>query len=496
MNITVKIETVDKTDLIVWESFKITDNINEKVDTCTFQIKKHAGQTYVPAIQDEIEVTDGANIIFAGVITKISRSMEGALIEVYEVQCSDWSYNMDKLLVTESYTNKTVAYIIDDILGIYASGFTDNNVDCDIVLSSMVFNNITVSQCLKRLAEAVNYFWYVDYEKDIHFFSKAKELTSFNLTDTNGNYIPKSLVLTDDITQLRTRVKIQGGEVEGSTRHEFFNGDGTKLYFRLGNKFSSLPTVTVGGVPKTVGVDFVSVEDDFDCFWDYNQKYIRFKATTVPASGTDNVDVSGTPLIPIILQVDDASAQSVYGIKEYSVKDVDIASVDEAKQRAMAELEAYAVALSEGSFETQEDGLKSGQTINIQSTIRGISGNYLLQSVSLRMIAYNEGKYTVKIASMRTLGIIYFLQTLLLNGKIVVEEANEVLYKYYTDFQGVKVTEEIAIEVAKEDFTDVQVTEQIRKDPFTVEFVLANYVPTSDSDPKREMKLDISSYLY
>jgi hypothetical protein len=497
MNITVKIETVDKTSLIAWESFRITDNINEKVNTCNFKIKKHAGQTYAPSIQDEIEVTDGADVIFSGVIIRITKSLDkSSLIETYDIECSDWSYDLDRFLVTESYTNDTVENIIADILDNYASGFTYVNVDCNVPVSSIRFNNITISQCLRKLAEAVNYFWYVDYEKDIHFFSKSKELASFGLTDTNDKYNIKSLSLTDDSSQLKTKVRIQGGEIEGSSRTETFNGDGTKKYFRLANKFSSKPAVEVGGVTQDVGIDYLDEEADVDCLWSYGEKYVRFKDSNPPTSGTDNVEVTGLPLIPIIVEVDDDESQNAWGIHEYFLKDTNIKTVDEAKQRAVAELEAYASLITEGSFETQEDGLRSGQVINVQSTLRGISADYLIQSVSLRMMTIDEGLYLVKIASMRTLGIIYFLQMLLLNGKGIKEEGDEVLYKYRSDYQNIEVIEEIVADIAMQDYQDVEVAEQIRKDPWTAEWVLGPYIPADDNDNKRPMRLNISSYLY
>ncbi len=40
---------------------------------------------------------------------------------------------------------------------------------------------------------------------------------------------------------MRNRVFIRGGEIEGNSRTENFDGNGTKLTFALGHKFSGKP---------------------------------------------------------------------------------------------------------------------------------------------------------------------------------------------------------------------------------------------------------------
>ncbi|OQB06783.1 MAG: hypothetical protein BWY21_01898 [Parcubacteria group bacterium ADurb.Bin216] len=489
----INIDSTDRTSLINWESLKITDNINEKVNTCSFSLQVKEGQSYVPSVGDSVEITD-TDTLFAGTIIKVNRKMISSLIEQYDIQCKDWTQEINRFLVSESFTNKTVSYIIEYLLTNYAPTFTDNNVACELEFSSLKFNNLTVSQCIQKLSEATNYFWYIDYDKDIHFFAKADELSSFNLTDTNENYIPQSLILTEDISQVRNIVKVQGGEVEGSSRTETHDGDGTKTTFPTYNKFSTVPTVTVGGSPKTVGVDYLDDEASYDCFWNFNEKYVRFKVA--PVNGSNNIAITGIPLIPIIAQVQDDDSVAELGTYEYYIKDTTIRSTDEAKQRAGAELDAYANSLTEGSFRTYTDGLKSGQVINIQSDVRGIDEDYLIQSVRTSMLSPYKRQYDVTIASMRTLGIIYFLQNLLLTGRREEKTTeNDVVYKYYIDWQQIQVTEDITLEELMQDYQDTEVTELIRKDPFVVQWVLSPYFPTSDSDPKRPMRLSISSYL-
>jgi len=488
-----RFEAEDITNQIIWHTFNKIDNINSRVDTCTFHTRKYGNRSWKPAVGNEIEVYDGNDKIFSGVVIKVKEITEGAKLPRYEVECKDLSHYLDKRLVVERYENQTIASIISDIISKYASDFTVNNVDCDIEVSSIAFNYVPVSQAIQMLAEQVNYCWYVDYDKDIHFFPQNNETAPFNLSDTNGKYIFNSLEIRDDLSQIRNLVLIRGGEKLGNQRSEYFVGDGDSHIFPLANKFAEKPEVAMDGNSQTVGVEYLDDDASFQVLWNFNEKYIRFVGT--PSSGSPIV-ATGTPYVPIMVQVQDDASIALYGKYEFKKIDKTIKTSEEAKQYALAQLEAYKGSIKEGSFQTYESGLRSGQIIRIQSTIRDIDEYFLIQKVSLKMRGYNEGIWSVDLATLRTVGIIDFLQRLLIDEtkKIAIAE-DEVLEKYYTDYQKINVAEEISLHTEKQDYKTIEVAEQIRKDPWTPVWVLAEYFPSDDADAKRQMRLNYSSYL-
>jgi len=497
MNLVVKVNTVDRTNYISWPSFQKQDILNNQVDTCNFETKKYGSKTWRPNVGDEISVEDGATKVFAGVIVQVEEVIEGMLLS-YTVQCKDWTHYLDRNLVVERYENMTVNAIIADINTNYLTGFTLANVNCAVTVKSITFDRLSASKCLQLLAEKTNYSWYVDYDKDIHFFAKNSETAPFALSDSSGNYVFKSLRIKEDLTQLRNSIYIRGGEVKGSSRTENFTGDATKKTFALGYKFSDLPTVTVGGASKTVGVDYLDQDASFDCLWNYNEKYIRF--VNAPA-GSAAIVVTGTPLIPLIMQVRDETSVKKYGVYEFSITDKTITTNDEARQYANAQLDAYANKISEGSFDTYESGLRSGQTIAIQSTIRNLNDNYVIQRVSLSMRTPTEGLWSIELATLRTLGIIDFLQRLLQsNNQEITDSENKILEKSYVISETAQVTEVITRISPYTDQQTAQVTESISKDPLganvSPEWVLAPYAPAGHTDTKREGNLDISFKVY
>jgi hypothetical protein len=440
MPLTVTIEGTDRTESVVFPSFRKSEALNQEVDTAEFKVTKYGSTTYVPAIGDEVIVDRGSARIFGGVVVRVVENVEAGKVLRYTITCNDYSQFLKRQLVTQRYENTTVGAIIADLIGTYTTdGFTTDGVEGAQPIESIAFYRLSVADCLQKLADAISYVWYVDYDKDLHFFPKNTERGP-NLTDTSQNYIYDSLEITADLTQVRNSITVQGGEaVSALSRTEQFNGDGTKVHFPLANKFSDLPTVTVGGVAQTVGVEFLDDDASFDCMWNYNEKYVRFTAGNEPAAGTNNVEVTGFYLYPIVVRVPAPASIAAYGEYGFAITDNSIRSQDEAIARARAELESYQNALYEGSFRTYSDGFRSGQVININSTQRGKNIDVLIQSVRAQMRDPNGDKleYQVNFATLKSIGIIEFLQNQIRSKEVIVDDQETLLS--YLAFTGEEI---------------------------------------------------------
>lgn len=434
MSLVITIDGVDRTSIIDTRSLQIKDKLNNRTNECTFAIKKYGSEGIKPSLDDEVIVTLNGTVIFGGVIVSYDESVEGKNVLNYDITCKDYSQYLNRRLVTERYEDMTINDIIADLLDVYAEDFTNNNVIAPVTIDSISFNRITVSQCLDKLAKLVSYSWYIDNEKDIHFFSKNTEVSPFNITDTSNNYIYESLNINKDLSQIRNKIIVQGGEEVGVERSQSFDGDGTNNIFTLAYKYSSLPTVTVDSVAQNVGIENLQNEASYNVMWDFNQKTLRFTTGNEPASGTNNIVVTGTPLYPILVQVPSPVSIGEYGVYEYAITDRTIKSRDEAIDRAIAELTAYGESISEGSFKTYRSGLRAGQTITVNSALRGINEGFLIQDVTFKVVTTkSEAKinyiYDVNLATLKTIGIIEVLQRLLLDEELS-EGEQEVLLTY------------------------------------------------------------------
>ena len=391
-----KINGIDKSEKVIWKSLRIRDCLNEMVNTCYFEMNCLEGEIEVN-VNDIIEVWYESNLIFKGRVVRIQRASQGAKLERVKVECCDFTSDLQNILVIERFEDTTAQAIVEYLISNYAPDFTTNNVDCSREVKSIVFNRLSLADALTKLAKQVGYYWYVDYEKDIHFFAKNDKSAPFELKDDNDSYIYNSLDFKIDGSEIKNKIYLKGGEIVGEQRTEYFTGDGKKKTFSLANKFKDKPTVKVDGVEKNVGVDFLDNEEDFDCFWNFNQKYIRFK--TAPASGSE-IEVSGNPLFPIIVMKQNESSISKYGVREAYFEDENIKSKEEAKQIVSILLEKFSEPPVRGMFRTYKFGLASGQTLRIQSANRNLSLEVLIEEVKMSMLNEKDPVWEVSFSSI------------------------------------------------------------------------------------------------
>lgn len=85
---------------------------------------------------------------------------------------------------------------------------------------------------IEDIAKANGYFWYVDSDKDLHFFSAEDRVAPETLTDISTNF--NKLKIAADITNLRNTQTIRGGMApEESIYTQIKVLDGKETSYRL-----------------------------------------------------------------------------------------------------------------------------------------------------------------------------------------------------------------------------------------------------------------------
>jgi hypothetical protein len=195
------------------------------------------------------------------------------------------------------------------------------------------------------------------------------------------------------------------------------------------------------------------------------------------------------------VQVEDANSISEYGLSEFAKTDTSIKSKQEAFDFAVSELEAYSGKISEGSFSTYTPGLRSGQLITVNSTLRNINEDFLIQRVSFQMISQDVGIYQIELATLKTLTLIDFLiAQLRANGTIINDDDNTVIQKYIQAPETITITDEVVVSNSHNPQSEtVTLSESFTPQSlnYAVEFVAGEYAP---SGVKRQFVLD-GSYL-
>lgn len=497
--IVLRVNSVDKSSSVNLSSLTGTNIINQQTDTLRFSVVPTPELPFEPSVNDEIELEVDSDLLFGGVVITVKKETIGNNVQVV-AECRDYSFHLDRYMVVERYTDETLGDIVRDIVDNFTDGtFTYTNVVADDVLvRTIAFDRVPVSQAFEKLAKLTGYQWYVDPDKDVHFFARTGETAPFEAQDSNDTVIAESLQTTKDLSQIRNRVYIRGGEAEGVQRTETLSGDGTKLIFPLATKFASKPVVEVDSVVQDVGIDFLDPEDDFDCFWSFQQKSLRFKDTTVPGAGDNNIEVTGIPLFIIVAQVEDQPSIDQYGVFEHSKIDDKIRSRQEAIETGKAELAAYADSVNEGSFATYQPGLRAGQIITVNSALHSINEDFVIQRVRYKLATKDRIVFDVTLATLRTIGIIQLLIDLLRAGQRGISDAaDEVINIAAFKVEGLQVTDSVETSLShnqQQEGLEISEDTQAELDHGTV-FVWGPYYPTGLNDTKRVFILNGGSRL-
>jgi hypothetical protein len=431
MAIAVTINGIDVSSRVTFPTITVQQNLTNEVDTASFEMRatadhllKESGDailqesgsfillTAPPLFDDDVRISDGASVVFAGKVTRVTRTIESPLTIVFKVSCIDHSFEMDRILVTRSYENETVEDIIADIMSSFAPTFTTTNVSCDFEVDKIVFNHVTVTHCLRKLSDIVRYDWYVDEDKDIHFFPSNTNIAPFDLTDTTGSHVYRSLVRTEDGSQVVNRVKVRGGEYDGASFTDTItvSGSSTKS-FNLPYKMANLAIEldTGGGfVSKTVGIDFIDTFDDFDVLYSFQTQSFRFENSL--ASG-DKVRFTGLPKTPVVAVQEDSASVARYGPIEKLIRDNSILSNAVARKRAAAELMTYTEGIVDARFTTYTPGLRTGMLLAIQAA--GFGDSLLVKRVAFSARTPQTFQYDVQCISTQRYTLIDLLRKII-----------------------------------------------------------------------------------
>lgn len=442
MSVEINIEATDRTTAVEYDSVRVARALTSQVDVFNFSVVVDEVGDWRPSLQDDVKIQEGSTIIFAGTLIEMKEVMRGGNVQVIQCIAKDYSYDFDRELVANVYENMTVQAVIEDIITNYSTGFTFNNVAAIGNVDYVAFKYEYPSKCLQQLAELGGNDWYIDEDKDVHFFAKESVAAPFNLTDTGGDYYFDTLQVKSDVKNLRNTIIVRGGSYLGNAVTEEQQADGDQITFLWAYKYSNATWKVAGGA-ITVGIDFIDDPTSFDALYNFNEKALKFPSGSEPTAG-QIVEVTGDPHIPVIVKVKDPVAIAAHGAFEYKVIDKSINSKQGARDRATAELRGWAAEIHEGRFETKAAGLQVGQSINVTSTIRGINQDYIINRIDSKLTNGDEFRHRVSLITTQTFGMMEFLQMLLMQKDKEIEiDENEVVDLVESFFETITVAESV-----------------------------------------------------
>lgn len=375
--------------------------------------------------------------------------------EHIESECWHYeSFNFDEATITGSPSKTTIGWArfewavtgavgigdlrVDCLFGAQG-GFTIKNTDRGTVkLYDYRVQYQKPSVAIEKMAKTANWFWYVDYFKDIHFFSQGNAIEApFSITDTSENF--GNLTITADISSLKNRQVVRGGKAVAENYYtQNYATDGVAESWMLDYPPKDVHIYedrlgTGTFTERTVGVANLNDASDYDYLFDFNGQTIqRGSADIMPADGI--LQTKYLPYKPIRVRVEDNESieamQALTGgdgiYDGAAITDETLLTWEDARTRAKAEINAYKNPIVTITFITEKEGLQSGQLLTVVNTKHGINGQYLIQSITAT--EQGDGSFNFSVTASSTLfGITEFLQLIFNRSNKVLIDTTEVV---------------------------------------------------------------------
>lgn len=415
-------------------SARIRELVQNKSGVMNIEITVKTGQT-VPQQGAEIVFMDDARYLFGGYVTRITpREIGKGSYFIYTVEASDYSFILNNKLARRAYTNKTLGYIVADLMSTYVDssyGFDLTNVETGPTITSIIFDHISIRKCFEKLSKLTGFIWYVDYEKNLYFTSQLATPAPEDIRDSGTNYSEVNIVY--DTSQVRNRVIVIGsdtGEAANAPTVQTFTADGISRIWALDDIPASVGYMKLNGVAKNFHVSTEQIASDWAVYFT-DSVYVRLaESTTTPTAG-QTIEVSYYPRVAIIAERQDQDSIDFFsaldggdGVWDYTIKDQSITTKQEAAERAVKELAEFADPLVKGTFVTRTSQLSPGSifspgqylTVNLPTYNISTDTTFLIQEVNIEMnedVANDriEYIYTVRFGG-RLAGVQEFLESL------------------------------------------------------------------------------------
>lgn len=400
----------------------IDDIISQETNIVSFALDEILANK--PNVNEVVIINRSATKIFAGIITRVHPVRLDGTTFRYECDAGDYTIELDRHKVVESYTNKTIHFIIDDLNTNWLTGLgiTITNVENPgPTIKFIQFNYLSVTECLKKLADTVGYDWYIDYDKDIHFFSFETNDAPLELDDTETGF--DNLDISEDYSQIRNKIWVRAPFYLSSvyTQATITAGAGQTEFSAKYFPVHSL-TVTVNAVPKTVAIEGVEEAGTHDFM--LNTKSGLLKVDTIVMAGGELVIMAYKFEIPLLVIVDDPTSIATYGVHEHLIKRPEINNLDWARDDGRVEIRKFKDPITSGSFTSTTHGWRSGQRLHIDLTDRGIDDYYMIRKVNISAIGADSLLYTIEF-STSLVNLTWLMIQLIDRSRLVPEVQSE-----------------------------------------------------------------------
>lgn len=186
-----KVDGANINNIISTKVKKTIDNMAWQSETLLENKSGYRSNDFVTGQDLEVEI-DGT-ILLKGEVSDVDLSKQHLL----KIVGYNYTDDLNKRYVTSSFTSKSIYYAITDavdgLIPNFTPGITTTNVANDVNTQQTFtkdFDEDSVSDALSwlgNLASSLGYIYYIDNDKDLHFYERKSVDSGITLTNTGAN---------------------------------------------------------------------------------------------------------------------------------------------------------------------------------------------------------------------------------------------------------------------------------------------------------------------
>lgn len=354
-----------------YESVSIQQSTTDRAGTFTIILPFHATASttaYVVGTDVQIQQEDHH---FRGYVQNPPIVLNGPF-KMLSLEGLEYSAKAQKIVVTESYTaGDTVSVIVADLVSTYLPWVTSDIATCDIVMDDK-YPDKFLWDVLEKICSVVGYNWYIDENWVFRFFASSTQTNPAGITE--NNYHKGSASFQEDSSKLVNKLWVKGSKAISTTTASQ-TVTVTTANITLDYKPFNI-RVSVGGVPKTVGIQNIDAENTKDFLLNFQEKLL------IP----DNV-TTGTAVIiynyeyPVKILLYNNESINTYGQVEDILK-VNTGDRNLATQIGLTYLNKHANPILSGNISPFEGNYNAGELVNVNIPKLSINQDLVIKSVT------------------------------------------------------------------------------------------------------------------
>lgn len=353
--------------------------------------------------------------IFAGRIATVSREQLGGPEDFsHEVDCVDFTSDFDRHLFQGTLQAGSADGMVRELVGWVGFGFGTDYVTPGASLMAVEADLEFPSAIMSRIAESIEYQWYIDTFRQIHFFY----IEAFGAPQDNINFdadpgdtpdeVPFDLSETNDWSQVKNVIWIRGAQAKSGipmnqVDNMSFEGDQTFYALAYQPWDPSTTTVTVDDVPQEIlldGVDGVAGDgqgNEGQVYLCLDNWGVRFPDNHAPGSLGNPASVGADydySYDPVIRVEDPESIAYLFGVEDhvdapsdgmhevvYQVPQMRVEDEGSLWEYGQLLLARYAKIKRTITFSSLKQNWAPGQYFRAYSTFRGFDSIFYVHTV-------------------------------------------------------------------------------------------------------------------